>query len=222
MLKMMSTSKFFSVFVLSAITVMITIAFVFWGIGPQDNQAIEIIAQIEDTKISLDQYWRTYDNEYKRQREQGVSAEEIDEGAIKGSVIERLINRTVLMIVAENSGITVTEEELQNEIMNTPYFQNNGVFDQNIYIRALRLNRTSPRDYENSLKNDMIVTKMSRLIGETAELTSDEIKILDSIEGGNKAQLSEVFRSSKSNMAIQAYVQGMRRKMDITVNKDLI
>ena len=218
----MQTHKFFSVFVLSAITIMISVAFVFWGIAPPDNPAIEYVASIEGEAITIEQFWRAYDAEVKRLKDQGTKQEDIEKLQLEDRVLNRLIDREVLIYAAAQAGISVSEGELQSAILNTPYFQRNGVFDRNVYERALKLNRLSPKVYEASMKHDMIITKMSRIIGETSELTAEELKIIDSIEGGNKAQLTEVFRSNKGNQFINAYLNSIKRKMDITIRRDLI
>ncbi len=222
MLKMIHGNKFFTVFLLSAITIMITVAFVFWGIGPADNPTVSYVAQIEDEKITLDQFWRAYDNEYKRLRNQDQSPEDIEKLGLEDRVLATLVNRIVLRIAAQETGIRVTEKELQNEIMKTEYFQRDGVFDQNVYERALKLNRLSTREFESSVRSDILISKMSNLIGETAELSADELKILDSMQEENKDQLRAIFRSSKSNQTVQAYIESIKRQMDIKINRDLI
>lgn len=222
MLKMLSTSKFFSVFVLGAITLMITVAFVFWGIGPKDNTSIVYAATVEDVNIPMDEFWRVYDNKYKKVSEQYSDPEEIKKLNLEQMVLESLIDRTVLLIAAQNAGLTITDRELQQAIIDTPYFQKDGVFDQNIYLRALKLNRTTPQAYESSLKRDLLIFKMSRLIGETAELSPYELKMLDSMEGDNKKQLAEIFRSSKSSQTIKAYIDSIKREMEININPELI
>lgn len=221
MLKIMQSHKFFTVFVLGAITVMITIAFVFWGIGPKDNPQMSFVADIEGDKITLDQYWRAYDNEYDRLRKQYDDPKEIEKLNLKERIISRLVDRTVLLIAAREAGVTVTERELQQAIIEMPYFQRNGVFDQSVYMRALKLNRTSPQAFELGLMNDIIAMKMSRLIGETAELSAEEQKMLDSIKG-DKQQLTDVFLSSKTNQAVKAYIESFKRKLDIKVNREAV
>jgi peptidyl-prolyl cis-trans isomerase D len=222
MLKIMQSHKFFTVFVLGAITIMISVAFIFWGIGPADNAAVDFVAQIEDEKITLDQYWRSYDGEYKRLREQNKTPEEIEELNLEDRVLATLVNRAVLLIGAQKAGITATESELQEAIINTPYFQKDGVFDQNVYKRALKLNRISTQTFESSVRNDIIISKMSNLISETAELTADEEKIIDSMNAENKDQLRQMFRSSKSSQATQVYIESIKRKLDIQINRDII
>lgn len=222
MLKTMSTNKIFTLVILSAVTVMIIITFVFWGIGPKDNQTVEVVANIDSEKIPLDEFWRTYDSEFKRMRDAGTSPEDIEKQNVKEKVLNTLVDRAVLLVAARNAGITVTERELQDAIMKTEFFQRNGAFDRDVYTRALRLNRMTPQVYEAVLKKDMIINKMVRLIGETTDLSPDEMRIIDSISGGNKGQLLEVFRASKSNMSVKAYVDGYKRQLKIEIRKELI
>jgi len=221
MLKIMRGNKFFSVFLLSAITIMISVAFIFWGIGPKDNPTFQFVAQIEGDNILLEEYYRAYDNEYNRLRDQ-YTDDEIEKMNIPDRVINALIDRRVILIAAENAGITVTEKELQDAIMRAPYFQRDGVFDVNVYERRLKINRISPQNFENSMRSDLISAKMTALISETVELSSEETKILDSIQGDNKDQLTQIFLSSKSQQTVKAYVESLKRQLDIVLNRDLI
>lgn len=222
MIKILHTYKFFTKFVLGAITLMIAGAFIFWGIGPKDNKSSSFVAQIEDEKITLEQFWRMHENEVNRLREEKKSPEEIEKLNLKDRVLANMVNRAVLIVAARKAGITVNDKEVQEAIINTTYFQKDGVFDQQIYKRALTLNRLTPQIFETSVRNDLVIFKMSNLIGETAELSSDELKIIDSINAESKGQLRSMFLSSKNYQAIQAYIEGMKRHMDIKINSDLI
>jgi peptidyl-prolyl cis-trans isomerase D len=223
MLKTMRHSKFFTVFLLSAITIMISVAFIFWGIGPKDNPTVQYVAEIDDEKITLEQFWQAYDIEYKKLKEQYPNPEDMEKLNLEERVLGSLVDRTVLLIAARQAGIQVTENELQEAIMSAPVFQSNGVFDENIYQRYLqRLKRQSPQSFEYELRNDMMRNKMGRLIGEAAELTSEELKIIDSIKGGNRDQLTDIFLQTKSNQTIKAYIEGIKKQLDITVNRELI
>ena len=218
----MRHSKFFTVFLLSAITIMISIAFVFWGIAPPENTAKNYIAVIEDEKISMESYWRAYDNEYQKAKEQYSNPEDIEKLNLEERVLSSLVDRKVLLVAANRAGLKTTESELQEAIMNVPIFQRNGVFNEDIYRNYLRIKRQTPQIFETRLRNDMLILKMSRIISETAELSSEELKILDSIKGGNKNQLAEIFRSSKSNQTIKAYIESIKKQLDIKINRDLI
>lgn len=222
MLEIMRSHKFFSVFLLGFLTIVITVAFVFYGIGPQQNQSDVVIAWVDKERITVAEYSYTYDIAYRRARETYQNEEEIRKLNLENKVIEKLINEKVLMIAAKNIGITVTREELQEAIMNEPTFQKDGVFNKDVYIRRLELIRMTPKIFESKLMNDLMLNKILRLIGETAELTSKDMDAPDLIKGSNKAQLTEIFLSVKKELAIKAYVEGLKRQMKITINKKFI
>ncbi|MBI4653946.1 MAG: SurA N-terminal domain-containing protein [Nitrospirae bacterium] len=167
MLKLMRSHKFFTVFLLSAVTIMIIITFVFWGIGPKENPSAIVVAQVKNKKIAQQEYWRVHDNAERYYREIFKNEEDIKRLNLKEKVINDLIDREVLMIAAEDIGIRVTDKELQEAIVSNPLFHRNGVFSRDVYLRALKLNRVIPKEYESALKNEMVLNKMHRLIGES-------------------------------------------------------
>lgn len=221
MLELMRSHKFFSVFLLSAITLVIIITFVFWGIGPRDNPAAGIVARVENRVITINEYWMAYDSEYRRLKEIYQNEEEIRKLDIGERILDNLIDRMVLIMTAERAGVRVSEDEIKNEIMNMPYFQRDGVFDPDIYKRALKLNRLTPTIYEEQLRNDLISAKMSRLIMETVELTEDERGIVEFLKDSNP-QMVEAFLANKGNQARKAYIESIKKMMKIKINRELI
>ncbi|MBI5050491.1 MAG: SurA N-terminal domain-containing protein [Nitrospirae bacterium] len=191
MLKLMRSHKFFTVFLLSAVTIMIIITFVFWGIGPKENPSNKIVAQVKNKKIAQQEYWRVHDNVERYYREIFKNEGDIKRLNLKEKVINDLIDREVLIIAAEDIGIRVTDKELQEAIVSNPLFHRNGVFGRDVYLRALKLYRVTPKEYESALKNEMVLNKMHRLIGE-------------------------------SGLDIKAYIEGLKRQMKITVNRELL
>lgn len=220
MLKIMRSHKFFTVFLLSAVTIMIIITFVFWGIGPLENPSNMVVAHIGKEKITQEEYWKSYYIAEDYYRRIYKDEEEIKKLNLKEMVLNDLIDRKVLMIAADMSAVRVTQEELKKAIMSNPIFQKNGVFQRDVYMRALKLMRMTPREYENALMDELLIDKMSRVIGETTELTTDERKILDSIKEGRE-QLAQAFLSAKQELAIKAYIEGVKRqiKIKIKINK---
>lgn len=216
----MRSHKFFS-YLLIGIIFAITVSFVFWGIGPNTNPDLMILAEIEDETISVDEFWRTYDREYRRMREIYSDEEEIQKLNLKENVLNSMINRKVILIAAQNAGITVSDKELQNEIMKLPYFQREGVFDRDMYIRSLKLNRMTPKIFEEDFKNDIIYTKMTRFIRESVELSPEDIKTVESLKD-SQGQLADAFVSGRNNQAIRVYADSMKRRYDIKIYRDLI
>jgi peptidyl-prolyl cis-trans isomerase D len=222
MLKIMRSSKFFTVFLLGAISIMITIVFIFWGIGPQQSPSDVEVARVNKSRITYPEYDRAYQIAYRRARETYKDEEEIAKLNLRNRVLDEIIDRRVLLFAAEQAGIRVTKDELRDAIMSEPAFQQNGVFNRDIYTRRLKLNRMTPSGFESELMTDLLLNKIIRLIGETAELTPQETAILESLKEGDKDQIANAFLSAKKDMAVKAYVEGMKRQMDISINKNFI
>jgi len=218
MLKIMRSHKFFSVFLLSAVTIMIIITFVFWGIGPLENPSNMVVAHIGKEKITRQEYWKSYYIAEDYYRRIYKDEEEIKKLNLKEMVLNDLIDRKVLLIAGDMSGVRVTQEELKKAIMSNPIFQKDGAFQKDVYMRALRLMRMTAREYENALMDELLIDKMSRVIGETTELTTDERKILDSIKEGRE-QLAQSFLSARQKLAIKAYIEGVKRQIKIKINE---
>ncbi|MBI4844824.1 MAG: SurA N-terminal domain-containing protein [Nitrospirae bacterium] len=221
MLKVMHKNKLFSIVVLSGIIFLITVSFIFWGIGPKSNDASGALATVEGERILLTEYWKQYDETYNRIKDVYKSKEELEKLNLKESVLQTLIDRRVLLITAEEAGIDVSKEELKKEIVSIPYFQKNGAFDPSLYERVLSANRMNVQMFEKELKEDLIIKKMKHLIEETAELSDSELKILEAISEGRE-QLTDTFLSSKKNQAVQAYIEAQKRSMEIKVNRELL
>jgi peptidyl-prolyl cis-trans isomerase D len=224
MLEIMRSHKFFSVFLLGAVTFMIIITFVFWGIGGNGDSSDKkagVLAEIEGEPLFIEEFWRVYDNEYKRVRESYPNDEELKKLNLKDKVLDSLIDRKVIVITAQKAGMTVTEKEVQNEILQFDFFQKDGVFNQEVYERSLKFNRWTPQAFEEQVKNDLLFDKMSRLIEETIEYTPSELQMIESL-GQSNAQIADAIRNSKKNQALKTYVEGVKRKMEIRVNRDLI
>ncbi len=217
----MRSNKFFTVFLLGGVSIMITIVFIFWGIGPQQNPSESVVAKVEDSKISFSEYDRAYQIAYRRAREMYEDEKQIENLNLRTTVLDELINGRVLAMTAEKAGIHVTEEELQKAIMSEPAFQKDGVFNKGIYERRLKLNRMNPSMFESQLRNDLLLNKMRRLLGETAELGAEEMGILETVKG-DQDQFRSAFLAAKRNLAIKAYVEGLKRRMVITVNDQFI
>ncbi len=221
MLKIMRSHKFFSVFFLGFVTIAITIVFVFWGMGTRQNPTEVIVAEVNKKRITYPEFERAYEMAYRRARENYRDEKEIEKLDLKNAVLDRLIENMVLTMVADKAGITVSDDEVRDSIMKEPAFQKDGVFDKEVYTKRLKLGRMTTGAFESQLKEDLLLEKVRRLIGETAELGTEETRILESIKD-NKAQFEQAFLTAKKNMAVKAYVEGLKRQMEISINTKLL
>lgn len=194
----------------------VILSFIFWGVGTVDKSTNVAVAEVEKEKISLEEYWLAYDRirEFYRDMMKEVFTEEVEKQLnLKQKVLDTLIDERVLLIAAKRAGITVSEKELEEAIMNDPNFMRDGRFNRDVYLRTLQLNRMTPQFYESLRKRELILTKMRRLIGESIDLPGSEVKG----ESLKQAMLSEM-----RERAIKSYIEGLKKGMKIKVNTKLL
>lgn len=205
----------------------VILTFVFWGVGTVDyNNEQEIIAEVGKFKITSEDYWRTYDSAYRFYRE--IYKDKLDEEFektmnLKENVLDSMINEQVLLIASKKAGISVSDEELSEAIMNEPAFMKDGTFNKDVYLNRLRLMRITPEAYENSKRQELIITKMRRLIELTADVTDIESRILKTSEDEQVVRmLTQAMAAEKKEKVVKSYLEGLKKQIEIKINKDLI
>lgn len=192
----------------------IIVSFIFWGVGTLDKPTAISVVEIDKERISVEEYWRAYENIRQTYRE--LFKEQFDEEFekklnLKEVVLNTFIEEKVLLIEASKLGVKVTDKELQEAIMNDPRFIRDGVFRKDVYLRVLELNRLTPEMFENSLRQQLAIVKMKRMI--TSVL---DFRLL------TKDTMDEKFVSEMMDGAIKSYVDTAKQKLKIKVNMELI
>lgn len=212
-------AKFFYVFFF-----LIIISFIFFYVGPIDKSTMVPVAEIGKEKITIEEYWKTY--ERARDFYRDIYKEKFDEELekklkLREKVLDSLIEEKVLLLTAKDLGIKVKDEELEEAITHEQAFTRNGIFDREIYLRTLQLNRITPELFENAKRQELTLIKMKRLIGESVDLTDSEIKQITGDEQTIMA-LRQAVLLDKREKAIKSYVDGLKKQMKIKINAQLI
>ena len=98
---------------------------------------------------------------------------------IRQPVIENLIQRKVLTQKAEESGMTVGDSFVNQQILSTPQFQgSNGVFDPNVYQQLLRTVGFTPANYKKALAEDSLVNQLTAGVIESSFVTPAELEMI--------------------------------------------
>lgn len=206
----------------------VILTFIFWGVGTVDKTGgVEILAEVGKYKITTEEYWRTYDRIYRFYRE--IYKEQFDEEMekkmnLKENVLNSMVNERVLLIAAKNAGITVRDEELQDAIAREPAFQKNGTFDKEVYLNRLRLNRITPEEFERSQRQELLLSKMRRLVELSVDIPDSDGPQLS--QDSSNEQASKMIHQAKLNdlreKALNSYIEGLKRGIKIKINKQLI
>jgi peptidyl-prolyl cis-trans isomerase D len=203
----------------------IIITFVFWGVGTVDKTGnVEVIAEVGQHKITVEEYWKAYDSTFRFYKEVYKDAfNEKMQKDLKEKVLDSLMDEKVLLIASKEAGISVSDEELQDSISGERAFLKNGVFDKDVYINRLRLNRITPEVFENMKRQELTYEKMRRLVELSVDATALDIQ-LPQPSGNEQAadMIRQAVMGDKKGKAVKSFIEGYKKSLKIKINRKLI
>ncbi len=164
--------------VVKVVFFVIIVVFSFWGIGSMTANKRNVVATVNGAAISFNDYNDAYERllqRYERQFKGRFNAEMAKQLQLKEQALNSLIDRQLLLAFARRYKLAVTDAELRQRIATMAAFQRNGSFDQGLYRRLLSYNRLTPADFENSLRDDLLLDKISKIISSGAKTTEREV-----------------------------------------------
>lgn len=205
----------------------VILTFIFWGVGTVDKTGpAEIVAEVGKYKITTEDYWKKYDRVYRFYRD--IYKDKFDEEMekkmnLKESVLDSLVNEKVLLILAQDAGMTVSDQELQEAIVREPAFLKNGVFDKEVYLNRLKLNRISPEIFEGLKRQELLMTKITRFIELSVDVTDSDLQSVQAPGNEQVAKmLGQAILNDKQEKALKSYIEGYKKKIKVTLRKELI
>lgn len=202
--------------------IVVILSFIFWGVGPLDKQTDIFVAEIGKEKITMEEYWRSYENARSMYRQvfRDQFNEEFEKKMnLKEAVLTTLIDERVMAATAADMGITVSDIEVQDAILNNPQFKRDGAFKKEVYFRTLELSRMSPEQYERSLRQQMAISKLKSIIWASVDgLPSEALNTMDP----QKAQELNRALAAKRELALKSFIEAAKTAVPIKVNKERI
>ena len=222
MLKMMRHhAKYFYV-----LFFIVILSFLFWGVGKVDQTSSGgIVAEVGKQKITQEEYYRAYDNAFKFYK--NLYKEKFDEDMqkklkLKDTVLDSLIGNKVLLAAAAENGIRVSDEELNEAITNEPAFMRNGVFDKRgLSEDILQLSRISPEIYEPMKRQELVITKMTRLIELAANPPVIDLSNVSADEQTLKAMKDAMINDARDK-AVKSYIDVYKKSLKVKEYRQLI
>jgi hypothetical protein len=206
----------------------VILTFIFWGVGTVDKTGgVEILAEVGKYKITTEEYWKTYDRIYRFYREiyKDQFNEEMEKKMnLKDNVLNSMVNERVLLTAAQKAGIKIGDAELQDAITHEQAFMKNGVFDKDVYVNRLRLNRITPEEFERSQRQELILSKMRRLVELSVDIP-DSADLQLPRESSNEQALKMISQAKLNDIrekALNSYIEGLKKEIKIKVNKKLL
>lgn len=192
----------------------------------------EVVAEVNGSKISGEDFEVTYTNEFQQAAMQAqMSGEDVDQDQLKGQIVEGLIGQELLMQGADKGNFEASEDAIDETLAGLA--KQNGMETTEDFLTALE---ESGMTEEEVMGQVAIQVKIDALIkSELGEIdTSEEAlqKVYDNIKAQQeeagaedfpsfeeaKPDLVQFVTSEKEAETVQALVEKYREDAEITIN----
>ena len=225
MLKLMREASHSYPWLLKSIMGVIALAFVitmgWWGFRDQPGTG-SVVASVGEFTVSHDEFRRAYENTYRFYKDK-VPGEFKDE-TIKQLVVDQLIDNRTWLIAAKNMGLTVSNDDLREFIMQIPDFQKNGTFDPEVYQRLLAANHLTPAIFE-AMEAKEVLSNKARMIIRDAEAQALTLRQTESDPAKAAAAKDRAVQDvlfQKQQRALMAYTESLKTSVPIKINRELL
>ena len=139
--------------------------FVGWGSYDYGKQG-GVVAVVGDREVSVEEYQQEYSNlyeQYARLFGDSFNQEMADKLNLKDVAYKQVLQKNLILSYGNDLGLTVTNEDIAKELVKYQAFLKDGKFDKETYVKVLSQNRTTPAEFEDSLKRGILLTKIQKL-----------------------------------------------------------
>lgn len=135
------------------------------------------IAKVGNIEIDKYRYQMTYKSLYDRYNQQlqgTLDDKKAKEIGIEKQAFELVKTQALFLNLAKDYGIQTTDEEVAKILSSIPDFQTNGKFDMNIYEQYLASQNLKKKVFEDILKDDISVNKLTTLLNTNSLAAEDK------------------------------------------------
>ncbi len=163
------------------VVVFVLLIFVDWGTGRQSGRGMaNFAAQVGDVIVTEAQFLKELRSTEDRYRQMyGQQFETVrDQIDFATLTVQNLIDRELLVKKARAMGLAVSDKEVLDRILSFEVFRReDGSFvGEELYNRILRVNNTSPEEFEASLRRDMLIEKLQQAFTAGISLPDAEVE----------------------------------------------
>ncbi len=145
----------------------IVIVFMTWGVGAVISSGGDIVARVNGENIDPLQFRRAHDNMrrfYQNLYKEAFSPQIEKAMNLPARTVDQLIASSLLRQEADRLGLSATDAEVLNTIAANNAFHVDGRFNRELYVDVLRQNGLRPTEFEESQRQDILVSKLRDLI----------------------------------------------------------
>jgi peptidyl-prolyl cis-trans isomerase D len=154
--------------------------FVDWGTGRARTRGLAgLAARVGGVSISEAQFLKEMRSTEQRYRSMyGEQFEAIrNQIDLASMTIQNIVDRYLLLEEARRMGLGVTDKELLAKIMSFPTFKRSdgGFVGEDLYARILRANQTSAEEFEEGLRQELMLEKLQQVFSAGIVIPDSEV-----------------------------------------------
>ncbi len=157
----------------------VIISFVFWGAGSLGKKDIHFLAaRVGDKEIGREEFLDAYRRQYEIYQQFAKNNPELMRG-LPSQTLNSLIDKKLLLSLAEDYGLLPSEQEIAEEIGSYPIFQDeSGAFVGSERYRATLKDRlrTTAQTFEGRVAEDLAVQRFASLLQDTPLTSLPDIR----------------------------------------------
>jgi peptidyl-prolyl cis-trans isomerase D len=140
--------------------------FVGWGQYNYGDKAgaVAKVGSISITSAELQKSYSNLFNQYNQLFQGKFDEKQAKQFGLQRQALRQLVNQTLILNLANSYGMIITDQELWNVIKSQPAFAKDGTFDKAIYAETLKQNHLSIKEYEESMKKELLIQKTLYLL----------------------------------------------------------
>ncbi len=154
--------------------------FVIWGGSGQLSKGLTsgALVQMSGSKVTVDMYTTSLRNrvESLRREMKEINRNLIEQLNLPQQVLEQLVEQQLIFGLAKDLGITASDAEVKDRVVNLPGLQREGQFvGYEEYRRVLGYNHISVSQFEEEMRQEIILTKTVQALTAGSVVTADEV-----------------------------------------------
>lgn len=152
-----------------------------WGMKSSSGPTRSEVATIFGVPVELREFQQVQNRLYQNYRELFRQRPDFDlreQFNFREMALEQIVNRHLLLRMARDNGLVVTDAELYDQIASIPAFQQQGQFDPDRYRAVLRsqVPPVSLQQFEQERRQGLLLDKINRFIRQTVQVTDAEVE----------------------------------------------
>lgn len=139
----------------------------------------KVVAKVEGLQITWGEYQKAYRQRvetYRRLFKDKLDDAMIERLKLADLALDSLIEGRLLLVIAQEEGLRVSDDEVFSYIEGHPAFQVGGYFNKNTYISRLSNLGMTPTQYEESVRQLLIVEQVQATFKDGIHITEAELR----------------------------------------------